>query len=64
MPKREIALTEKEAELVEQLVSAGRYRSVSEVLQDGLRLVEQRVACRWAAELFERSHTEGHHTKS
>lgn len=37
-------LTEHQEELIEALVEAGRYQNASEVLRDGLRLVEQREA--------------------
>jgi antitoxin ParD1/3/4 len=38
------ALTERQEELIETLVKSGRYQNASEVLRDGLRLVEQREA--------------------
>jgi len=44
MPTRNVVLTEHQAALVEQLVSGGRYQNASEVLREGLRLVEQREA--------------------
>lgn len=42
MPTRNVVLTEHQANLVESLVSSGRYQNASEVLRDGLRLVEQK----------------------
>lgn len=42
MPTRNVVLTDHQASLVEQLVSTGRYQNASEVLREGLRLVEQR----------------------
>lgn len=44
MPTRNVVLTEHQALLVEQLVTSGRYQNASEVLREGLRLVEQREA--------------------
>ena len=44
MPTRNVVLTNHHASLVERLVSSGRYRTASEVLRDGLRLIEQREA--------------------
>jgi antitoxin ParD1/3/4 len=41
MPTRNVVLTEYQAELVERLVSSGRYQNASEVLREGLRLVER-----------------------
>lgn len=37
-------LTKRQEELIESLVKSGRYQNASEVLRDGLRLVEQREA--------------------
>lgn len=42
MPTRNVVLTNHQASFVEQLVTSGRYQNVSEVLREGLRLVEQR----------------------
>lgn len=42
MPTRNVVLTEHQHELVETLVQSGRYQNASEVLREGLRLVEQR----------------------
>jgi len=42
MPTRNVVLTEHQAALVENLVSGGRYQNASEVLREGLRLVEAR----------------------
>jgi len=44
MPTRNVVLTEHQEELIETLVKSGRYQNASEVLRDGLRLVEQREA--------------------
>lgn len=44
MPTRNVVLTHHQASFVEQLVSSGRYQNASEVLRDGLRLIEQREA--------------------
>lgn len=44
MPTRNVVLTNHQASFVEQLVSSGRYQNASEVLREGLRLVEQREA--------------------
>ena len=44
MPTRNVVLTHHQAHVVEQLVSSGRYQNASEVLRDGLRLLEQREA--------------------
>ena len=42
MPTRNVVLTDHQAHLVEQLVTSGRYQNASEVLREGLRLVERR----------------------
>jgi len=44
MPTRHVVLTDHQADLVEQLVNSGRYQNASEVLREGLRLVEMREA--------------------
>ena len=44
MPTRNVVLTERQEELIESLVKSGRYQNASEVLRQGLRLVEQREA--------------------
>jgi len=44
MPTRNVVLTEKQERLVERLVVSGRYQNASEVLRDGLRLIETREA--------------------
>jgi antitoxin ParD1/3/4 len=44
MPTRNVVLTKRQQELIETLVESGRYQNASEVLRDGLRLVEQREA--------------------
>ena len=41
MPTRNVVLTNHQNTLVEQLVSSGRYQNASEVLREGLRLVER-----------------------
>jgi len=42
MPTRNIVLTNHQTHFVEQLVVSGRYQNASEVLREGLRLVERR----------------------
>jgi antitoxin ParD1/3/4 len=42
MPTRNVVLTEHQAALVENLVAGGRYQNASEVLREGLRLIETR----------------------
>lgn len=42
MPTRNVVLTEQQAALVEVLVRSGRYQNASEVLRDGLRLLQRR----------------------
>lgn len=44
MPTRNVVLTKQQQDLIEALVESGRYQNASEVLRDGLRLVEQREA--------------------
>lgn len=44
MPTRNVVLTQQQTELIERLVDSGRYQNASEVLRDGLRLVESREA--------------------
>ena len=44
MPTKNVVLTEHQAEFVERLVSSGRYQNASEVLREGLRLVEAQEA--------------------
>ena len=40
MPTRNVVLTDHQARLVERLVGSGRYQNASEVLREGVRLVE------------------------
>lgn len=42
MPTRNVVLTDQQEELVEQLVESGRYQNASEVLREGLRLLQRR----------------------
>lgn len=44
MPTRNVVLTDHQADLVKRLVASGRYQNASEVLRDGLRLIETRDA--------------------
>lgn len=44
MPTRNVVLTDQQADMVEKLVHSGRYQNASEVLRDGLRLLERREA--------------------
>ena len=44
MPTRNVVLTKRQEKLIDTLVGSGRYQNASEVLREGLRLVEQREA--------------------
>lgn len=44
MPTRNVVLTEVQAKFVEQMVASGHYQNASEVLREGLRLVQAREA--------------------
>ena len=44
MPTRNVVLTDHHEEVIDRLVTSGRYQNASEVLREGLRLVEQREA--------------------
>ena len=42
MPTRNVVLSERQQQLVETLVQSGRYQNASEVLREGLRLIDER----------------------
>jgi antitoxin ParD1/3/4 len=44
MPTHHVVLTDVQAKFVEQLVASGLYQNASEVLREGLRLVQAREA--------------------
>jgi antitoxin ParD1/3/4 len=44
MATRNVVLTDRQEDLIDALVAAGRYQNASEVLREGLRLIEQREA--------------------
>jgi antitoxin ParD1/3/4 len=44
MPTRNVVLTDSQAKFVEDMVQSGRYQNASEVLREGLRLVQAREA--------------------
>jgi antitoxin ParD1/3/4 len=44
MPTRNVVLTQQQHEFVDSLVQSGRYQNASEVLREGLRLVEREEA--------------------
>lgn len=44
MPTRNVVLTDHQAAMIERLVASGRYQNASEVLREGLRLIETRDA--------------------
>lgn len=46
MPTRNVVITDRQQQLVDSLVESGRYQNVSEVLRDGLRLIEERETVR------------------
>lgn len=42
MPTRNVVLTDHHQAVIDRLVKSGRYQNASEVLREGLRLIEQR----------------------
>jgi len=44
MPTRNVVLTDHHEALIADLVASGRYQNASEVLRDGLRMIEERNA--------------------
>lgn len=44
MPTRNVVLTERHEKFISELVASGRYQNASEVLREGLRLMEERDA--------------------
>jgi len=44
VPTRNVVLTEQQAAMIERLVHSGKYQNASEVLRDGLRLLQQQEA--------------------
>ena len=44
MPTRNVVLTEHQSTLIASLVSSGRYQNASEVMREGIRLVERQEA--------------------
>ena len=52
MPTRNVVLTEQQETFVKQMVSSGRYQNVSEVLREGIRLI-QRQEEKYEAQLTE-----------
>ena len=44
MVTRNVVLTDRQQKLIDTLVEAGRYQNASEVLREGLRLIERREA--------------------
>jgi len=44
MRTRNVVITDRQARLLDTLVSSGRYQNASEILREGLRLVEERAA--------------------
>ena len=42
MPTRNVVLTDSQEELIRTLVNSGRYQNASEVIREGLRLIERR----------------------
>ena len=44
MPTRNVLLSDRHEELIGELIESGRYQNASEVMREGLRLVEEREA--------------------
>lgn len=47
MPTRNVVLTGHHEAVIERLAKSGRYQNASEVLREGLRLVEQLESLSW-----------------
>ena len=43
MPTRNVVLTDNQEQLIQSLVESGRYQNASEVIREGLRLIERRA---------------------
>jgi putative addiction module CopG family antidote len=44
VPTRNVVLTDNQEQLIQSLVKSGRYQNASEVIREGLRLIERREA--------------------
>lgn len=44
MPTRNVVITDRQAKLIDELIESGEYQNASEVLREGIRLVEERRA--------------------
>jgi antitoxin ParD1/3/4 len=42
MPTRNVVITDHQSRLIDELVESGRYQNASEVLREGIRLIEER----------------------
>jgi antitoxin ParD1/3/4 len=42
MPTRNVVVTQRQADMIDELVETGVYQNASEVLREGLRLVQER----------------------
>ncbi|MBV8799028.1 MAG: type II toxin-antitoxin system ParD family antitoxin [Alphaproteobacteria bacterium] len=42
MPTKNVVVTGRQAKMIDRLVSSGQYQNASEVLREGLRLVQER----------------------
>ena len=42
MPTRNVVITDHQSSLIDKLVECGRYQNASEVLREGIRLIEER----------------------
>jgi len=42
VPTRNVVLTDSQANMIQSLVNSGRYQNASEVVREGLRLIERR----------------------
>jgi antitoxin ParD1/3/4 len=44
VPTRNVVLTDNQEQLIQSLVESGRYQNASELIREGLRLIERREA--------------------